>query len=249
MAKRAYKPKPNFVLYAIVGILLIVAIVFASLYAQSYGSYSSLRSKYSVSQINYTSLQSIYNAQKLKYTALESNYSSLRAQLDNMSYRLSNLSNAYNMAEYKLSHPFILTLYNETTVNISPETNVTYYNATYGESSYQYIPGVYNFSFSVPSNGYILFNETNTGIPNNFTYGYFKMYLSSEKPYSYTTASGASSLDFDSYIAPYTVIGPQSSETYEIPVHKGTNYVIFYNNNLNQGITMTFNMQFVGSQT
>ena len=65
------------------------------------------------------------------------------------------------------------------TVSIAAPTYNPYYNRVIG---CYYVDGAYNFSFYAPYSGYVVFNETNTGIPNNFTIQYFAAYISRQNP-------------------------------------------------------------------
>ena len=147
-------------------------------------------------------------------------------------------------------------LYSNKTVHISaPEYNTAGYNYVTG---CYWIDGYYNFSISVPYTGYIVFNETNTGIPTNFTEGYFSAAFSTEKPRyvnvsSYNESYWCTGETFQTNIAPYTMILPYNNQTMLIPVKNGTNYIVFYNGNANQKhgvnpfpINVTFNMKYYG---
>ena len=99
-----------------------------------------------------------------------------------------------------------------------------------------YIGGYYNFSFYAPYSGYILINETNTGMPTNFTDAYFFAYLSNEKPWydvvsPYNESSWCTGETFTSSILPWIEIAPYNNQTMMVPVKNGTNYIIFENFN------------------
>ncbi len=214
--------KSNRFAIIILGILFIVALAFAIL-----GTYQNSSTNHQLNQLNN------------EYTQLQTNYTALQTSYNKQSLQL-------NAAEYNLTNPVTEILYSQKTVNIPPEVETNYFNTTYQQEYSQYNEGQYNFTFYAPSAGYILFNETNTGVANNFTSSGFVLYISTETPYYYTDVSGVQILEFNRYIAPYTTFAPQQSKTVMIPVQKGTNNVLFENFNL-QGITVTFNMEYVGS--
>lgn len=150
----------------------------------------------------------------------------------------------------------VSTLYSNKTIHISaPEYNTAGYNYVTG---CYWIDGYYNFSIIVPYTGYIIFNETNNGIPTNFTEGYFSVAFSTEKPRyvnvsSYNESYWCTGETFQTNIAPYTTLLPYNNQTMLIPVKNGTNYIVFYNGNANQKhgvnpfpINVTFNMKYYG---
>lgn len=146
-------------------------------------------------------------------------------------------------------------LYHNKTIQLSAPT----YNPNYNRVTGCYwIDGYENFSFYAPYSGYIIFNETNNGIPTNFTSPYFDAVFSTEKP-RYVLASPyngsywCSGETVQSNIAPYTVIAPFNNQTMIIPVRNGTNYFYLENGNANQEfginpfpINVTFSMKYYG---
>lgn len=121
-----------------------------------------------------------------------------------------------------------------------------------------WIDGYYNFSINVPYSGYVVFNETNSGIPTNFSEGYLTVAFSTEKPRyvtisTYNESYWCTGETFQDNVAPYTEILPYSNQTMLIPVKNGTNYVVFYNGNANDRhgvkpfpINVTFSMKYYG---
>ncbi len=146
-------------------------------------------------------------------------------------------------------------LYVNKTVSVpAPKYNL-YYNYVTG---CYWIDGSYNFSFYAPYAGYVVFNETNTGIPNNFTEDYFSAYISKQpplyfKPQPYNETSFCPGTTFLATINPWTSVVTFNNQTTIIPVKNGTNYIIFYNGNANQEhdvnpfpINVTFSMAYYG---
>lgn len=186
-------------------------------------------------------------------SSANSNYSTLQTQsqsiISALQNQVLNTTSSYINAEYNLTHPFIEMLYKNESVNIPPATGVTYYNTTYGKQLTSYEPGEYDFSFNAPYYGYLLFNETNSGMNSTLKSAPFKMFIATVPPSDFPTVAGQKYHSFNTYLAPAIVLGPQSGKTYIIPVENGTNYVIFYNYNYNQSVTATFNMEYVGFRT
>jgi hypothetical protein len=146
-------------------------------------------------------------------------------------------------------------LYSRKTVHLAAPSYNLYYNYVIG---CYWIDGYYNFSFYAPYPGYIVFNETNTGIPSNHSVDYFFAYFSTQKPYyyeaqPYNETSFCPGEIFTSDIEPWTQISPFDNQTMVVPVKNGTNYVLFYNGNANQkhgvnpfAINVTFSMTYYG---
>lgn len=146
-------------------------------------------------------------------------------------------------------------LYYKKTVSLPAATYNPYYNYVIG---CYWTSGAYNFSFNAPYAGYIVFNETNTGMPNNFSVGYFSTYISRQRPLyfrpqPYNNTSFCPGWDFLSQIDPWSLIYTYNNQTAIIPVKNGTNYVLFYNENANQEhgvnpfpINVTFSMTYYG---
>ena len=132
------------------------------------------------------------------------------------------------------------------TIVVPQAINISYYNSTYEATIYQHTQGWYNFSFNASYNGYIIFNETNTGMSNNGTNGYLVLYMSTERPYYFTDASGKPLITLSAYVAPYLYLVPQENKTYRIPILSGENYFIFENANVNQSINVTYNLKYIG---
>ncbi len=146
-------------------------------------------------------------------------------------------------------------LYKNKTISLAaPQYNPNYNHVT----GCYYVGGYYNFSFYAPYSGYIVFNETNNGIPTNFTTYYVSAYFSTEKPRyivasAYNGSSWCTGETIQSNIAPYTQITPYNNQTMIIPVTNGTNYVVLYNWNANDqhGVTpfpvnVIFSMKYYG---
>jgi hypothetical protein len=155
-----------------------------------------------------------------------------------------------------MNNTVIEILYANKTVTIpAMQHNYVGYNLVIG---CYWMAGYYNLSFNAPYPGYIVFNETNSGIPTNFTNTYFVAYLSSEKP-RYTPPQPYNDTSFcpgeivQSNIAPWTQISPYDNQTMIVPIRNGTNYVIFENMNgydkkgINPfPINVTFSMKYYG---
>lgn len=146
-------------------------------------------------------------------------------------------------------------LYSKKTIVIPAATYNPYYNYVIG---CYWTDGAYNFSFNAPYVGYVVFNETNTGIPSNFTSFYFAAYISRQKPLyfkpqPYNDTSFCPGWTFLSQIDPWVAVSSYNNQTTIIPVKNGTNYVLFYNGNANQKhgvnpfpINVTFSMVYYG---
>jgi hypothetical protein len=146
-------------------------------------------------------------------------------------------------------------IYSKKTVTVPAPTYNPYYNYVIG---CYWTSGAYNFSFYAPYAGYVVFNETNSGIPNNFSYGYFVTYISRQKPLyfkpqPYNDTSFCPGWGFLSQIDPWVSVYTYDNQTAIIPVKNGTNYVLFYNENANQKhgvnpfpINVTFSMTYYG---
>ena len=227
MAKSVSKPKTGF--YVVIGILLVLAAIFAALYAQTLSSYAQTQGSYSSVKYTYSVLQSNYNTLKSNYTTEKVNFSSLQATYN-------NLSEKYNITEYNLTHPYIKILANKQVVSIPPET----YNYTTGF----YEAPSYNFSFSAPYPGYLVVNYTVSPINNNLTNGTFFIYVSTQKPYY----SGGV-LATNEYIAPVDVYTGPNGQTAILPIVNGTNYVLLSNFYYNQTVTAEFSIKYFGFHT
>ena len=140
-------------------------------------------------------------------------------------------------------------------VHIAAPSYNQYYNYVIG---CYWISGYYNFSFYAPYPGYVVFNETNTGIPTNKSIDYLAVYFSTQKPYyyepqPYNNTSFCPGEIVVSNVEPWTQVTPFNNQTMIIPVKNGTNYVIFDNGNANQqhgvnpfSINVTFSMTYHG---
>jgi len=227
----------------------MIAGLFAYLYLQEAGVYSNLFSSYNTLKSNNTALQTASANLKANYDTLMSKLSTANSNYASLSSNYATLSDKYNSSRYNLTHPDVQTFYSDKTVNVPPEKSKTYYNMTYYQNYVQYIQGQYVFSFNAPYDGYVTFNESNTGTQNNSTSAGLIVWISTEEPYNVSTASGAAYQTLSSFVAPYVNSASASGQTAIIPVSNGTNYVIFNNYNLNQGITVTFSMKYVGFHT
>ncbi len=146
-------------------------------------------------------------------------------------------------------------LYKNKTISLAPPRYNPNYNYVTG---CYWIDGYYNFSFDAPYSGYIVFNQTNSGIPTNYTTAYLDLVVSTEKP-RYVAASAyngsywCSGETVQSNVAPYTVVAPYNNQTMIIPVVSGINYFFFDNGNANQEygvnpfrVNVTFSMKYYG---
>lgn len=146
-------------------------------------------------------------------------------------------------------------LYSKKTVHISAPIYNPYYNYVIG---CYWTDGSYNFSFYAPYAGYLIFNETNSGMPANFSYQYFSAYISTQKPryfkpQPYNETSFCPGWTFLSTTQPWTSMVSYNNQTLIVPIKNGTNYVLFYNGNANQEhgvnpfpINVTFSMTYHG---
>ncbi len=163
--------------------------------------------------------------------------------------------NASNLTNESSGEIIKEVIYSKKTVTVpAPQYNL-YYNYVIG---CYYIYGAYFFSFNAPYAGYIAFNETNTGIPNNYSVDYFAAYISRQKPIyfkpqPYNDTSFCPGWDFLSTIDPWTAIVTYNNQTVYVPIKNGTNYIIFSNGNANQQhginpfpINVTFSLTYYG---
>lgn len=224
-------------------IAILVVIVFVLLFANS-------QNKSPTPQTITVNLSGSNSSQNL--AALQANYSAEVARFNNLQQNYTSLLGKYE-ATSSNQQKIIQVLYSDKTVYITAP--VHNYNYSYLNGCY-WIDGYYNFSFNAPYAGYVIFNETNTGKPNNKTFGWFGMYISTQKPvyaiispYNLTGCTGESMWYIET---PVTGIAPAKNQTMIIPVTNGTNYVIFYNGNaylpwgLDNPINVTFSMKYVG---
>ncbi len=240
-------PKPISA-YLVIAILLIsvVALLYSNFQARGQNTGTQQPTVYVASEgVNsnqtYAMLEANYSAEVSRFNNLERNYTAL---LDK-----SHASNVITTQEV------VNALYHNKTVHLSAPL----YNPNYNRiTGCYYIDGYENFSFYAPYSGYVVFNETNDGIPTNFTSAYVNMILSTEPP-RYVAASPyngsywCSGETVQSNIAPYTVVSPFNNQTMIIPVRNGTNYFYFDNGNANQQhgvnpfpINLTFSMTYYG---
>lgn len=234
----------------IVIIILLIALAFvhqnsnkSSISQQSASTQSTNISRsYSA---NYSNLLNTINSLKANYSSLKTQYSYLQAQ--------------YNASKIQASNSSIQivkqVLYSKKTVSLPAASYNPYYNYVIG---CYWTAGAYNFSFNAPYPGYIVYNETNTGIPANFSYQYFSAYISTQKPryfkpQPYNDSSYCPGWDFLSTTEPWTDITSYNNQTLIIPIKNGTNYVLFFNLNANQQhgvnpfpINVTFSMTYYG---
>lgn len=167
---------------------------------------------------------------------------------------ISSTTTMQNHTDNASSSVIIETLYRDKKVSIpAPSYNPNY---NYVTGCY-WIDGYYNFSFTVPYSGYVVVNETNDGIPNNFSDSYFSMFISQEKPQYYVlsayNSTSCTGEDDWASVSPWTTFDPQNNQTMVIPVTNGTNYIILYNGNANPKhgvnpfpINVTFSMKYYG---
>ena len=239
--------KPVFY-YVIIAILLAVILVLL---------YTNLQPK-SQSQGGQQSTKvttSISVSSNQNYTSLKANYSMMASRLNGLEQNYTTLLEKYNAGSNSSPQEVMQVLYQNKTIHLAAPI----YNPNYNRiTGCYYIDGYDNFSFDAPYSGYLVFNETNTGIPTNFTSVYFSAYISTEKP-RYVMASAyngsywCSGETVQSNVAPYTQVTPFNNQTMIIPVRNGTNYVVFYNGNANDqhgvnpfGINVTFSMKYYG---
>lgn len=249
MPKQDNAPKKPVLLYAIIAILLIAVILL--LYSNSQaksqpfkgasGNWTTTVINSGSNNSNYASLQANYSMEVSKFNSLKQNYSALLGK--------------YNSSGNNTSQEVVQVLYQNKTIHLSAPI----YNPNYNRVTGCYwIDGYENFSFYAPYSGYVVFNETNNGIPTNFTSVYFSATFSTEKP-RYVLASPyngsywCSGETVQSNVAPYTQVTPFNNQTMIIPVRNGTNYFILYNGNANQQfgvnpfpINVTFSMKYYG---
>ena len=153
------------------------------------------------------------------------------------------------------NNTIVQVLYSKKTVRLQAPTYNPYYNYVIG---CYWTDGSYNFSFYAPYAGYLVFNETNTGIPANFTNSYFGAYISTQKPryfkpQPYNETSFCPGFTMLSTTEPWTAIGAYNNQTLIVPIKNGTNYILFYNGNANDQhgvnpfpINVTFSITYYG---
>ncbi len=237
----------------LVAVIIILLIAVAVLYLNSNNSKNTqqLAPIQNTSAANKTlsALKANYSNLLNNLTTLKSNYSSLKTQYTLLqSQKNQTVNNSVQIVKQ--------VLYSQKTLTLQPPSyNYNGYNYVTG---CYWIGGYYNFSFYAPYSGYIVFNETNTGIPANFSTVYFSAIFSGEKPWydtvsSYNTSSWCTGETVTSNIAPWTQVTPYNNQTMIIPVKNGTNYVILYNDNANEkhgvnpfAINVTFSMTYYG---
>ncbi len=169
-----------------------------------------------------------------------------------------NASHSNNtLSTQNASNPQIIkeVLYSKKTVTLPAPSYNPYYNYVIG---CYWTGGGYNFSFYAPYAGYIVFNETNSGIPANFSYQYFAAYISRQepryfKPQPYNDSSYCPGWEQLATIEPWINMVSYNNQTQIVPVKNGTNYVLFVNWNANQKygvnpfpINVIFSMTYYG---
>ncbi len=219
----------------------------------------------------------LYSLNVYSHSVSNANYSRLYAQFNSSQSQLAVAVAKYNNAEYNLTTPYTVALYNDHTVNI-PKKNVSASNTTttyVGATEHVNITNIMtyytsNFSFTAQYPGYLLINATGTGvntqtntswefivssyniIPNG-TMKYYEFQSGSytQGPYSpVITNRGIYKINFDQN-SPKVVYAPtvaQGQGTVEIPIAPGTEHVWIANLN-NQSISVTFSAEYVGFHT
>ncbi len=237
----------------LVAVIIVLLIAVAILYLNSNKSKNTqqLAPAQNNSAVNksLSALEANYSSLLDNLTTLKSNYSSLKAQYISLQSQKNQTTN--NSAQILKQ-----TLYLKKTLTLPPPS--------YNYNGYNYITGCYwidgydNFSFYAPYPGYIVFNETNTGIPTNFTESYFSAYISTEQPRydvvtTYNESYWCTGETVQTNLAPVSIISPYNNQTMIIPVKNGTNYIIFYNGNADEkhgvnpfAINVTFSMIYYG---
>jgi hypothetical protein len=220
-------------LLAIMTVMFLIAALFAGFFYFGYSSASSGESYMLANQVNASALSHNYTALKTAFVKAQSNYTGLKSN--------------YTTLQAIVSDPYYSeTLYSDNTV-IVPAGSYNYGSYSLTNNLY-YAPGTYNLSYYAPYPGYIVFNETNNGRPNNQSGGYFYLYFSNGKPYqagSYSNSEQDGG-QFNSYVAPWTEASPANGNRIVVPVQNGTNYILFTNYNFNRSITVTFSAEYYG---
>ena len=214
----------------------------------------------------YSTIQKTTLEQNL--TIINSKYSAVLSNLTSTKNSYNSLSSKYNNLDYNLTHTYNKTIFNQKTINL-PRYNSTYtVNATLSGFTYIYdiTEGALNYSFYVPYPGYLIFNATSTLSDSSSCN--WDVYFTLEKPYyvNQTQSSTGSAIDYNltTYIYNYfdgarmslnstryvwSYVCPDQNKNYVVPVSTGTNYILFYNNNSTNPVTITFNAKYVGYHT
>lgn len=237
----------NKVLFGGIGVIILLLVLgiitlMGQLSSQNH-QYNSLQQ--SVQNIS----QNVSNLKNSNYL-LRENLSNLRNNYYTVEANYTSILNYYKALLYNVSNPYVETLANNKSVDISGyrynssysyEPNWAYYKA----GGYWYMDNysAFNTSFNLPYYGYLVINLTST-LQNNASGGPIPVYFSQQKPY-FNITNGSAAITVDRYIEAYTTILPAQSKNYIIPVSNGTTYMIIYNDN-SSGTTITYNIKYVG---
>lgn len=208
-------------------------------------------------------LQLQNNNLKKLYTDINNTYQSLLLKYNNLTTAFSSQNNSLNAVDYNISNPYTKTLFNDHTFNLAKYNfTFSFLNSTsqYPVYGYNVTCGVFNYSFSAPYSGYLIFNASatipnlpainkpaawaiyiskepvayeNTSTSNQGTYSYFYKYLSECR------------LNFNSSEIPFTVATPLNNQNYIIPIKNGMNYLLIKNFNASPE-TITMNIKYIG---
>jgi hypothetical protein len=234
--------------YGIMAVLLVIIIVL--LYSNSQA-----KSQNQVVPTTTISANLGSSGSNQNYTSLEANYSMTVSKLNGLEQNYTALLGKYNSSNNSTPQEVVQVLYTDKTIHMPAPVYNPYYNYVIG---CYWTDGSYNFSFYAPYSGYLVYNETNSGIPANFSYQYFDAYISTQKPryfkpQPYNETSFCPGFTQLSTTEPWTDMVSYNNQTLIVPVKNGTNYILFFNGNANQQhgvnpfpINVTFSMTYYG---
>lgn len=231
MTKANNSPSNKTPYLAVIVILALLVIAMAFLYTQKSSAYSQEVNSYGNLNSKYTSFKTQSQDQ---VSGLQTQVSTLQTQLTSNKTLLLNMSKKYNTTEYNLTHPYTEILFNDHTLSLPPLNATTTYNYTTNNYTINWFPANYTYVFNARYPGFLILNMTGTG---NLSKTY--ILVSTLKPYKlYNLFYENASYNFY----------PTQGRTYYIPILNGTNYFIIQNLQYT-GITITFNLKYVGFHT
>ena len=245
MPEKKVASKTPIFTYSIIAVLLIIIVVL--LYSNSQAKNQPFRG----ASGNWTAAANSNQS----YASLQANYSLVVSKLSNLEQNYTTLLSERNSSGNNTPQEVVQVLYRNKTVHIPAPTYNPYYNYVIG---CYWTDGTYNFSFYAPYSGYLVYNETNSGIPANFSDQYFAAYISTQKPryfkpQPYNETSFCPGFTMISTTEPWTAMSGYNNQTIVVPIKNGTNYILFYNGNANQQhgvnpfpINVTFSMTYYG---
>jgi hypothetical protein len=151
---RKSKTKSGLNLYVLIGILTLIIVVLAYLYAELFPTLSSLEN-------NYALLSNSYYRLKNNYSLLNQSYQGIMPKINNYTNLLSRyktLNSSYLQLKSNLSSPYVRLEYNGSFTVPGYSQNFVFYNSSYGLYNNYTIPGIYNLTFNLPYFGYLIIN-------------------------------------------------------------------------------------------